>query len=373
MAPLRVAIVAASLRILGGQAVQASRLLSRWRRSFEIDAWLVPINPAPPRLLQPLMRVKYVRTLVTQLLYWPLLIRELKHADLVHVFSASYSSFFLAPLPAILIAKAYGKPVLLNYHSGEAPDHLRRSAFARAVLRMCDLNVVPSTFLQQAFADAGIPADVVPNTLDTGGFRYRARDPLAPHLISTRNFEPLYNLPCTLRAFQRIQRVRPGATLCLVGSGSQDMALRAMASSLGLRNVTFAGRVDQAAIARFYDAADIYVQTSTIDNLPLSVLEAFSSGLPAVATAVGGVPTMIDHGVNGLLVADGDDEALAREVLWLLEHPDNARQMAERAQQGCERYEWPSVREKWLAAYRTVMNPSARRIGRSLGAGAPTR
>lgn len=373
MAPLRVAIVAASLRILGGQAVQASRLLARWRRSRQVEAWLVPINPRAPRLLRPLLRLKYVRTLVTQLLYWPLLIRELKHADLVHIFSASYSSFFLAPLPAILIAKAYGKPVLLNYHSGEAPDHLRRSASARVVLRTCDLNVVPSTFLQQAFADAGIPADVVPNTLDLGDFRYRARDPLAPNLISTRNFEPLYNIPCTLRAFQRIQRVHPNATLCLVGSGSQDAALRTLASSLGLRHVTFAGRVDHAAIARFYDAADIYIQTSSIDNLPLSVLEAFSSGLPAVATAVGGVPTMIEHGINGRLVADGDDEAMAREVLWLLDHPCEARQMAERARHGCARYEWPSVCEKWLAAYRDAMNPPTRRVERSLGAGAPSR
>jgi hypothetical protein len=116
--PLRVAIVAASLRILGGQAVQAQRMLDGWRDDPDVHAWLVPIDPVPVRPLDLLLRVKYLRTLVTQLLYWPLLLRELRRADVVHVFSASYYSFLLAPLPAILIARLLGRPVVLNYHSG---------------------------------------------------------------------------------------------------------------------------------------------------------------------------------------------------------------------------------------------------------------
>src|SRR5258706_191351 len=129
--PVRVAIVAASLRILGGQAVQAERLLANWRNSPEIEAWLVPINPVPPGPLRILLSVKYLRTLITQLCYWPLLFRKLRRADLVHVFSASYSSFWLSPFPAVVVAKLLRRPVLFNYHSGEAPDHLARSRPAR--------------------------------------------------------------------------------------------------------------------------------------------------------------------------------------------------------------------------------------------------
>src|SRR5437762_1658215 len=95
--PLRIAIVAASLRILGGQAVQAQRLLDAWRDDPAIDAWLVPINPVPPRPIDAALKVTYLRTLVTQLWYWPLLVREVSRADVVHVFSASSSSFLLAP------------------------------------------------------------------------------------------------------------------------------------------------------------------------------------------------------------------------------------------------------------------------------------
>src|SRR5438067_1179336 len=105
---IRVAIVAPSLRILGGQAVQADRLLQAWRDDPAVDAWLVPVNPLPPRPLRFALHVKYLRTLVTELTYLPLLVRELPRADIVHVFSASYASFLLAPLPAMLIARAMG-------------------------------------------------------------------------------------------------------------------------------------------------------------------------------------------------------------------------------------------------------------------------
>src|SRR6476646_374499 len=127
-ARLNIAIVAPSMGILGGQAVQASRLLRAWQHDPDVRAWLVPINPVPPRPFAFATKVKYLRTVMTQLLYWPLLVRELRHADVVHVFSASYFSFLLAPLPAVLVAKVLGKPVVMNYRSGEAPDHLAKSA-----------------------------------------------------------------------------------------------------------------------------------------------------------------------------------------------------------------------------------------------------
>src|SRR5690242_7218299 len=101
------------MEILGGQAVQARRLLHAWTNDPDVHAWLVPINPAPPRPLGFVRRVKFLRTLATQLLYWPLLVSELRKADIVHVFSASYTSFLLSPLPAVLIAKLFGKPVVL--------------------------------------------------------------------------------------------------------------------------------------------------------------------------------------------------------------------------------------------------------------------
>ena len=354
---LRIAIVAPSLAILGGQAVQAQRLLEGWRDDRDVRAFLVPINPEPKAWLRPLTRIKYVRTLITQLSYLPLLVRSIPRADVVHVFSASYWSFVLAPLPAVIVSRIFGRPVVLNYHSGEAPDHLRRSGLARYTLGVVDRNVVPSPFLQDVFADHGIEAQVIPNTIDHERFRFRERDPLRPRLLSTRNFEPLYGIECTLRAFRRVQDRFPEATLTLVGSGSQDAALRGLATDLGLRGVTFAGRVDPAQIHAYYDAADIYVQTPTIDNMPCSILEASAAGLPIVSTEAGGVPAMLTDGVHALLAPIGDADMIASHVATLLDDPERARQMARAAYELTDRYRWSAVRDTWLAVYRGTQRP----------------
>src|SRR5947207_10155909 len=114
MRQLRVAIVAPSLRILGGHSVQAQSLLDGWSKDSDVDAWLVPINPVPRGPFALLLKIRFVRTLVTQLIYWPLLFLELRRADVVHVFSASYASFLLSPLPAIVVARLLRRPVVLN-------------------------------------------------------------------------------------------------------------------------------------------------------------------------------------------------------------------------------------------------------------------
>ena len=349
---LNVAIVAPSMNILGGQAVQASRLLRAWTDDPDVRAWLVPINPIPPGPFAALTRIKYVRTVATQLCYWPLLLRELRRADIVHVFSASYSSFLLSPLPAILVAKVLGKPVVVNYRSGEAPDHLRRSAVARAVLKSVDRNAVPSRFLHDVFASFGIRSQTIPNIVDVERFRFRRRQRLRPSILSTRNFETLYNLPCTLRAFRLVQDRHPDARLTLVGGGSQDASIRRLAADLKLENVTFAGRVQPDDIWRYYAEADVYLQTPNIDNMPTSVLEAYASGCPVVSTEAGGVPAILTDGLNGLLVRCDDHQAAADAILRLLDEPDLAGRIADAAFDGCARYQWPAVRRQWLDLYR---------------------
>lgn len=349
---LVVAIVAPSLDILGGQAVQADRLLRAWRDDPDIDARLVPVNPRGPGLAGRAQRIKYVRTAVTQALYWPSLVRRLRRADVVHVFSASYTSFLLAPWPALQVARALGKPVLLNYRSGEAPDHLSRSPLARRALRGVDLNVVPSSFLRDVFAGFAIDATIIPNVVDTERFAFRHRSPIRPRLLSTRNLEPMYHVACTLRAFRRVQDRHPEATLTLVGAGSEELALRRLASELRLTGVTFAGKVPQDQIARFYAEADVYVQTPEIDNMPSSILEAWASGLPVISTGAGGVPAMATNGRDALITPLGSHDAVAAAIERVLEDQALASRLIEAGRRNTEALTWTRLRECWLEAYR---------------------
>lgn len=359
MRKLRVALVAPSLDILGGQAVQADRLLRAWQGDDEVDCRLVPVNPVPPGPLKYGRSIKYVRTVVTEATYLPSLVKHLWDVDVAHVFSASYTSFLLAPLPAMLTARALRCPVILNYRSGEAPDHLARSRIARVALARVDRNVVPSRFLVDVFGRFGIDATIIPNLVDLRRFRFRLRSPLQPRILSTRNLESLYNVACTMRAFRLVQDRYPHASLTLVGGGAEERALRALAGELALRNVTFVGRVKPADIAQYYASHDIYLQSPNIDNMPTSILEAYASGLPVVSTNAGGISAILTHGQHGLLAAVDDHRGLAAHVLALLQTPVLAERLSRAALATCDAYTWTAIREQWLRVYRSVLPAAA--------------
>ncbi len=349
---IRVCIIVASMDILGGQAIQAKRLLEGLSRESGVEAELLPINPRLPGPLRLLQRIKYVRTVVTSIAYIASLLVRVPRFDVVHVFSASYFSFVLAPAPAVLIAKLYGKPVLLNYHSGEAEDHLRRwPRTSLPIIRLADRVVVPSDYLVSVFAKFGIKAERVLNTVDLARFRFRERRELSPVLLSNRNLERHYNVECILRSFAMIQQRIPDARLLVAGDGSERNRLRALAVSLGLKNVEFLGAVAPEDMPALYDQAGVFVNASDIDNQPLSIIEAFASGLPVVTTNAGGIPDMVTDRETGLMVDRNDHEAIAESVIRLLSDNTLALRLASRAGEASHKYTWASVRRDWLRHY----------------------
>src|SRR5205085_1445365 len=196
---IRVVLVGPSLDILGGQAVQVQRLLRRLREldGFEVD--FLPVNPRLPGVLRPLQRVKYVRTIVTSIAYALSLLARVGKYDVIHAFSASYWSYLLAPLPAMVVARLFGKKVVLNYRSGEAEDHLARYSFARWTMRLAHAIVVPSGYVVEVFGRFGLRAHSILNFVELEGLSYRQREVLRPVVLSNRNLESLYNIACTIR------------------------------------------------------------------------------------------------------------------------------------------------------------------------------
>ena len=108
-------------------------------------------------------------------------------------------------------------------------------------------------------------------------------------------------------------------------------------------------------IWRAYADADIYLQTPDIDNMPSSILEAYSSGLPVVSTEAGGVPAMLTDGVHGLLAPLDDDEAVARNVCRLLDDPALAARVVRAGSDAADDLVWTRVRGEWVAVYRELM------------------
>lgn len=129
-----------------------------------------------------------------------------------------------------------------------------------------------------------------------------------------------------LRAAALVHHRRPDARYLLVGDGPRRAMLADLAGELGLESVVcFAGaRGDVPGILK---SMDVFVLPSISEGLPNVVLEAMAAGRPIVATTVGGVPEVVEHGSNGLLVAPGDHEAMARAILEMMEDPVSARLM----------------------------------------------
>jgi glycosyltransferase involved in cell wall biosynthesis len=246
------------------------------------------------------------------------------------------------------------KKTLIHYHSGEARDHLRRFRTARPLLAKADMLVVPSEYLVDVFREFNLQAKVVPNVVDLTQFSFRLRKPLRPHLVCTRGFHAYYSVDVVVRAFAEVLKSFPETRLDLVGGGPQESDIKNLVRSLKLPNVNFCGVAAHREIGRFYDQADIFINASCLDNMPVSVIEAFASGTPVISTAPESMPYLVDHERTGLLSPVGDEHALAANVIRLLRNPELAQRLASNAFKESQRYSWPNVREQWIEVYRSL-------------------
>jgi phenylacetate-CoA ligase len=336
---------------MANQTRQLARLLEQER----IEVEMVQVNaPYRPHWVGLLRGVRALFRLA------PFLVR-LWHAagrvQLFHVMANSGWAWHLCAAPAIWIAKLRHVPVVVNYRGGAAEEFFARSfIWIRPTMRLADRLVVPSGFLQHVFMRFGLSTEVVPNVIDLSRFTPRPanRDsrPESPHLIVTRNLESIYDIGTAIRAFAILRNTRPGAHMTVAGSGPERQRLTELGRALGLAtHITFTGRLDNDRIGELYQQADLLLNPSTVDNMPISILEALASGVPVVTTSVGGIPFMVEHQRTALLVPSRDAEAMARAALELLDDPIKAARLARAGRESVQQYAWQHVRGRWFEVY----------------------
>jgi glycosyltransferase involved in cell wall biosynthesis len=350
------------LRWLGGQEVQADLLVRHWCDDSEVRVVFIPHNPVAPRGLRWTERVPAVRTVARLPTRLFALCHATRGSHIVHIFSASHSSFLVATLPAWCVARLLGKPTLIHYHSARGSEHVRRSRLARLVMRGSDAVVVPSRYLAEIFEAHAVPTEVVANVIDVAALRFRDRGVIHPRLVSTRNFESRYAVDLVVRAFAEVKKKIPSARLLLAGTGPEEATIRALVGGLGLAaEVEFCGAVPRDRIGEVLDRADVFVNASRLDNMPVSILEAFAAGLPVVSSASGGIPYLVEHERTGLLSDVGDVPGLARNVGRIIADQALARRLAGNAFRESSRYAWPTIRAEWLRIYRALARVEAAR------------
>lgn len=286
------------------------------------------------------------------------IVKSTGKVDLMVLEVYSGPAFVLADVAGFL-AKVLGIPSVLVLHGGQLPEFsAKHKRWVRRVLGRARSLVAPSAFLAESLEESASPISVIPNAIDLETYRFRLRRKISPKMLWMRSFHPLYNPGLALDVLALVKREFPEATLVMGGvDKGLESSVKNSAREMGLEDsVRFPGFLDEAAKAEEFSKADIFLNTNRVDNMPVSVVEACAFGLPVVATDVGGLSKLIDHGENGLLVKDDDPKEMARAVIGLLNDPELAGRLSENGRKLAERSSWSNVRRQWESLFDKILS-----------------
>lgn len=255
-------------------------------------------------------------------------------------------------------------PVALWLHGGGLPDMARREPDrVRRLLGRGAAVVAPSAYLATTARELGFPANVIPNVLPIERLPFRPRAALTPRILWMRTFHEVYRPQLALEAFALLRRRRPEARLTMAGQdrGLQEAARRRAQESDLAGSVEFPGFLaGEAKLAALADH-DLFLNTTRVDNAPVSLLEAAAAGIPIVASRVGGIPSLFDDEVSALLVEGDEPPPLAAALERLLGDSELATRLSLAGRRIAERCSWERVAPLWKDLLESLSAPPANR------------
>jgi glycosyltransferase involved in cell wall biosynthesis len=284
-----------------------------------------------------------------------------QRADVLHVQCVSANALY-----ALRAKDALGLPLVVTTQGeltmdplqsfrrlGALPDIMKEAARRADAFTACSARTLRDveTFVGHEIASAR----VIHNGADVGTFlaaesgSSRATTVLAiGRLVTEKGFDIL------LRAWA--QRPRHQRQLVLVGSGPEEDSLRALATDLGLDDVTFHGPADRTEVPRLFASASVVVVPSRADEgLPLVVVEALAAGTALVTTDTGGVREVVTDGIDALVVPRDDVDSLAAALGRLVDDPALVTQLASAARRVAPALDWSVLAESYLACFEQVI------------------
>lgn len=295
------------------------------------------------------------------------------HADEELFCRLAFARIAAAPAqPDLVLAHALHQAPRLSPGGWPVAVYLPGPPHARYVddLRKADALISDGWAARQLPAMIGRPVDNVVKGVDIGVFT-----PAGPNLrdalglrekrvvICVTRLVPIKNLHMLLDAVARARTTNAAIVLVLVGEGPLRAELEGHAAALGISDaVRFAGYVPQAETAAWYRTADLFALSSDFDNSPNVVLEAMASGLPIVATDVGGLRDYVTPPDGGSLTPKGDAAAFAAAMLaWLSNRGQAAAAGHYNRLEAVARFSWPVSAANMLAVYQRVVDEFSRR------------
>lgn len=285
-----------------------------------------------------------------------------RKVDVVIIDTYSTLNFYYAFIISQL-ARLFKVPYIPSLNGGNLPHRLKNSPIkSRMIFKHAYLNISPSLYLTEAFKQYGYHnLRFIPNTIEIENYPFRPipspsqregnfRRHKTIQLLWVRSFSKIYNPCMAVYLLKQLQDQGHPATLTMIGPDSDGClkTVKALASKLKVE-VRFTGKLSKPEWIALAKDHNIFINTTNFDNMPVSVIEAMALGLPVVSTKVGGMPYLIEDGVDGVLVPVNDVSAMAEAILRLQSNPDLANAIAARARLKAEGFDWEVVRERWVA------------------------
>jgi len=273
-------------------------------------------------------------------------------------------------LLSALLARRLKVPLVLSAHGGDvfaSTRGLRRRLLGFAARRHDAITVNSHAMRDALEALTGCRGDIIPMGVDVARFTVDARRPRAPaappRLLFVGRLAEKKGVEYLLAAMPRILEQYPEAGLDVVGDGPRRAALDAQARALGIATaVRFHGACENAALPRYYAAADIFIAPSIVaddgdtEALGVVLLEAGAAGLPLVTTDVGGIGDIVSDGRTGMVVPQRSGDALAEAVCSLIAHPEHAFELGRAAREHVrQHFDWPAVAARFAAVYARLL------------------
>ncbi len=261
-------------------------------------------------------------------------------------------SAFLWAEAVCAVLKMLGKPFVLSLHGGALPEFAERwPRRVKRLLAAASTVTTPSGFLREKMSAYRSDLTLIPNSLSIEKYAYRQRKQPKPNLIWLRSIHQIYNPVQAVDVLAGILPDFPDAHLTMVGpdkgDGSRQQVER-RATDLRVReHLTLTGVVPKSQVPSYLQAPDIFLNTTNVDNTPISVIEAMACGLCIVSTNVGGLPYLLRDGEEALLVPPQDPQAMIAAVRRILSNPPVAALLSENARKKTEQFDWSNTLPAW--------------------------
>ena len=264
---------------------------------------------------------------------------------------------FMLQEVATRLLKMCGKKILLGIHGGSIPARIEKGGnrFLKA-LKRADVVYAPSRYMADVFKSKGVDVAVVENPVDYHDYTFNRKAVIRPKLLWMRAFSDIYNPLMAVRLAKRMAEKYPDFEMVMAGKeGPLSNTVRQLTIQYNLQNnIHFPGYITMQQKQQFATEYDIHICTNRIDNTPVSLTEFMRFGLPVVSVNVGGIPHLIEDGVNGLLVNDDDDEAMFSKVDALISNNNLAQSIIANAYNYSDRFDEKNVIVKWQQVLQKV-------------------